>query len=100
LRICSHYESKKNNPKTQKRAQTEAEAEGQQQRCAHVFRAFKIDLSLSFSLTASAPPPRVNTRDAAIAESGVTTLDRVTVSDIKKGRMYISFRSGLTSAVG
>jgi hypothetical protein len=37
----------------------------------------------------SAPPPRVDTNDTAIAESGVATLDRVAVSDRKKGRMYI-----------
>ena len=54
---------------------------------------------------ASSPHPkasllRVDTRDAAIAESGVTTLDRVAVSDKKKGMIYIKVGSGLTSAVG
>jgi hypothetical protein len=54
---------------------------------------------------ASSPHPkasllRVDIRDAAIAESGVTTLDRVAVSDKKKGRMHISFRNGREPAVG
>jgi hypothetical protein len=42
---------------------------------------------------ASSPHPkasllRVDIRDAAIAESGVATLDRVAVSDRKKGRGF------------
>jgi hypothetical protein len=38
----------------------------------------------------SQPPLRVDTKDTAIAESGVTTLDRVAISDRKKGRGYRS----------
>jgi hypothetical protein len=53
--------------------------------------SFKIDISLSFFLTESAPPPRVDTRDAAIAKSGVATLDRVAVSDKKMKMMYITW---------
>jgi hypothetical protein len=37
-------------------------------------------------LTESAPPPKVDTKDTAIAASGVATLDRIAVSDRKKGR--------------
>jgi hypothetical protein len=44
-----------------------------------------------FSFTASAPPPRVDTKDAATAESGITTLDRVAVSDKKMKMIYIKW---------
>jgi hypothetical protein len=43
---------------------------------------------------ASAPPPRVDTKDTVIAESGVATLDRVAVSDKKKGMIYIKVGKG------
>jgi hypothetical protein len=49
------------------------------------FLSFEIDKSLLFFLTASVPPPRVDTKDTATAESGVATLDRVAVSDKKRG---------------
>jgi len=44
-----------------------------------------ILIHLDFSLAEQAPPPRVDTRDAATAESVVTTLDRVAVSNKKRG---------------
>jgi hypothetical protein len=50
---------------------------------------FEIDTSLIFFPTKSAPPSRVNTKDTAIAESEVTTLDWVAASDRKKGMIYI-----------
>ena len=37
---------------------------------------------------------RINTKDTAIAESGVTTLDRVAVSDKKRGMIYIKVKKG------
>jgi hypothetical protein len=48
----------------------------------------EIDRS-SIPLPESAPPPRVDTKDTAIAESGVATLDRVAVSDRKMKMIYI-----------
>lgn len=52
--------------------------------------SFEIDTSLLFRLTESAPPPRVASRDTAIATSVVTTLGRVAVSDKKRGGIYIT----------
>ena len=56
----------------------------------NLFRLLEIDRS-SKSLPESAPPPRVDTKDTAIAESGVATLDRVAVSGRKRGMIYIKW---------
>ena len=49
---------------------------------------------MNIPLAESAPPPRVDTKDTAIAESGIATLDWVTVSDRKKGMIYIKWGRG------
>jgi hypothetical protein len=57
----------------------------------NLFCLIEIDRSSISPLTESAPPPRVDTKDTAISDSGVTTLDRVTISDMKKGIIYIKW---------
>ena len=42
-------------------------------------------------LTEQAPPPRVDTKESVTAESGVTTLDRVAVSNKKMKMIYIKW---------
>jgi hypothetical protein len=61
------------------------------------FLSFNINISLSFFLAEQAPLPRVDTRDAAIAESGVATLDRVAVSDKRRGMIYIKVKKEASS---
>jgi hypothetical protein len=53
--------------------------------------SFKIDKSLSFYLYGVRPPPKVDTKDTATAKSGITTLDRVAVSDKKMKMIYIKW---------
>jgi hypothetical protein len=103
LRRCSQDEGKKRHPKRQKKAPARhLDRRSTPEVCFNPSRLLEIERSSIFPFTESAPPPRVDIKDTATAESGVTTLDRVTVSDRKKGMIYIKVKKGsvLTPAVG
>jgi hypothetical protein len=89
LRRCSQDESKKDTPKRQKKAPARHPGRRSTPEVyLNLSCLLEIDRS-SIPLPESAPPPRVDTKDTATAESGVATLDRVAVSAMGKGRIYI-----------
>ena len=85
LRRCSQDEGKKDTPKRQKKAPARHPGRRSRPRCILIFSVLLGLIDHQCPLTQPAPPPRVDTKDTAIAESGVATLDWVAVSGRKRG---------------
>jgi len=90
LRFNSQYGGKEKHPKSQKKPPARYPGKRLTPKVCLNFSVLLRLINHQYPPYRVSPPPRVDTKDIAIAESGVATLDRVAVSGRKRGMIYIS----------